>query len=194
MYHPDYFAGREDGHRQECWKRLDLLREHIKGGSLLDLGCSEGFYSFGLGDTCYPIRSIEKDIKSYGKCLRAQKECGVDVEFINGDILEEPFPLKWDNILYMSVHHHIIEQVGIGKATEFLNALSCNNPIMFFDIGQKNENCPEHLWHRLLPDTDDPEAWTHDYLEKNTEYKNITNIGSSPIHGIQRILWKLDNG
>lgn len=190
-YHPDYSSGVENGHRQDCHARLKLLKKYIKGGSLLDLGCSEGFYSFSFFDIC-DVTGIEQAEKEY---LHCQKRAGlIDIDFIRGDILTSFDVIEsqyWDTILYMSVHHHIIEQVGMEKATEFLKQISANGAQMFFDMGQKNENCPQHEWHQLLPDTDDSGQWTHDYLKKNTVYDNIEKIGSSPIHGIQRALWKL---
>lgn len=196
-YHPDYASGEDNGHRQDCHARLRLLKKHIKGGSLLDLGCSEGFYSFGLWDICgrakvmFPITAIEKNSGLYEQCLKSQEKHKTDIRFFNEDILDTFLARGWDNSLYMSVHHHIIEQVGYDSAEDFLFELSHNSKQMFFDMGQKNENCPQHSWHRLLPNTDDSEQWTYDYLKKNTVYDNIEKIGSSPIHGIQRALWKL---
>lgn len=195
-YHPDYYAKTETGHRQDCHARLKLLKKYIKGGSLLDLGCSEGFYSFGLADICAPVVAVEKDGKLFCGCLKSQEKHKTDITFLNDDILTdcsrwEYDEDEWDNILYMSVHHHLVEQGGFRRTGTLLSNLSVMSKQMFFDVGQKNENCPQHEWHRLLPDTDDSEQWTHDYLKKNTVYDKIEKIGSSPIHGIQRALWKL---
>ncbi len=193
-YHPDYYAKTETGHRQDCHARLRLLKQHIKGGWLLDLGCSEGFYSFGFAKICDYIVAIEQADEEYISAGLSQDEYGTRISFSQRSILDSfdiIEPDRWDAILYMSVHHHIIEQVGLEKAKDFLLRLSRNGKQMFFDMGQKNENCPQHEWHRLLPDTDDSEQWTYDYLKKNTVYDKIEKIGSSPIHGIQRALWKL---
>ena len=71
-YHPNYFQ-QGVAVRNDCQQRLDAIKGHVKGGSLLDVGCSEGFYSFGLADRCGPILAIDKELSLVQKCWKIKK-------------------------------------------------------------------------------------------------------------------------
>lgn len=201
-YHPNYY---EQGGavRHGCQQRLDLIRKHVKSGSLLDIGCSEGFYSFGLADRCKPVLAIDKELPLIQECHRIRKSHNVDVNFQHmwaDDLLVsmetlssiDGYPCEWDTCLYMSVHHHVVAQFGIERASEILCTLSQKCNCMFFDMGQKNEqNSTMHKWWRLLPPNVNQEQWLLEYLQENTVYTDIQLIGGSRIHNVERLLWKL---
>ena len=64
---------------------------------------------------------------------------------------------------------------------------------MFFDMGQKDENCPEHGWWQKLPNLDSSqEDWLKNYLQETTNCTKIEKIGSTFIHNTQRLLWKIE--
>lgn len=194
-YHPDYFKQQGNIVRSDCQKRLEVIDGHIQNGSLLDVGCSEGFYSFGLCGKCSPILAIDRESHLIKTCKSIQQNHTIAsiIDFENiglDDILEEDD--FWDSCLYLSVHHHIIEQFGCETARLMLKKLSEKCHTMFFDMGQKNEhNCTMHKWWQLLPPNTDQEAWLQEYLENNTVYTDIKPIGSSIIHNVERLLWKL---
>lgn len=194
-YHPNYFQQQGNIVRSDCQQRLELIDEHVKNGSLLDVGCSEGFYSFGLCKKCSPILAIDKEPDLIQTCKNIQQDHSITstIDFENiglGDVLEEDD--FWDSCLYLSVHHHIMEQFGCKTAKLMLKKLSKKCRTMFFDTGQKNEqNCAVHKWWQLLPSNTDQEAWLRKYLEVNTIYTDIQLIGSSSIHNVGRLLWKL---
>ena len=193
-YHPNYFQ-QGGAIRHDCQQRLELIKGHVQGGSLLDIGCSQGFYSFGLCQKCSPILAIDKESHSIKTCEKIRQNnsiaSAIDFECLSlDDILEEcDF---WDSCLYLSVHHHIVAQFGFEAAKLMLKRLSekCHN--MFFDMGQKNEqNCAMHKWWKLLPTNTDQKTWLREYLETSTVYTDIKLIGSSHIHNVGRLLWKL---
>lgn len=200
-YHPNYFQ-QGGAVRSGCQQRLDLIRKHVKSGSLLDIGCSEGFYSFGLADRCKPILAIDKERQLVRECHKMKESHKVDIDFHHVGVdkmlqsMETSFTdgyfCKWDVCLYMIVHHHIIAQFGIEKANKILRILSQRCSCMIFDMGQKNEqNCTMHKWWQLLPPNTDQEAWLSEYLATNTVYAHCQLIGSSQIHSVGRLLWKL---
>lgn len=191
-YHPNYFK-QSGAVRNNCQQRLDLIREHVQCGSLLDIGCSEGFYSFGLADRCKPILAIDKELPLVQACHKIKGSHDIDIDFqcMGVDKLLQS-TTTWDVGLYMSVHHHIIAQFGMETANKILQVLSRKCSYMFFDMGQKNEqNCEMHWWWKLLPPNTDQETWLREYLETNTIYTDIQLIGSSHIHNVRRLLWKL---
>ncbi len=191
-YHPNYFQ-QGGAVRSDCQKRLDIIRTYIKSGSLLDIGCSEGFYSFGLADICEPILAIDKEWSLIKECHRIQGSRNIDINFKHMEINELRHETEtWDTCLYMSVHHHIVAQFGMEAANGILGLLSQICDCMFFDMGQKNEqNCTMHKWWKLLPSNTDQEAWLSEYLAANTVYTHCQRIGSSRIHNVGRLLWKL---
>jgi hypothetical protein len=100
----------------------------------------------------------------------------------------------WDSILFLSVHHHLIEQSGMEEAGRLLRDLSTRGTQMFFDMGQKDEEgCEEHGWWQMLPKRGGVEEkeWLWLYLSSNTNYRRIDVIWSFPIHGTQRLLWRM---
>lgn len=191
-YHPDYFQ-QKGAVRHGCQQRLDLIRKHVRSGSLLDIGCSEGFYSFGMADRCKPIVAIDKEKPLIERCHQIKGSRMLHIDFWHMGIDELLPSIKtWDVCLYMSVHHHIIAQFGMEAANKILLTLSIKCDCMFFDMGQKNEhNCMMHKWWQLLPSNTDQEAWLQQYLETNTIYTDIHAIGSSMVHNVGRLLWKL---
>ena len=191
-YHPNYFR-QDSAVRHDCQQRLELIEKHICSGSLLDVGCSEGFYSFGLSDHCKPILAIDKEQQLIQACKTIKGSRSIDIDFqcmgVN-ELLQSAG--TWDGCLYMSVHHHIIAQMGMAVAGDILKTLSQRCDCMFFDMGQKNEqNCTMHKWWQLLPPNIDQETWLSDYLATNTTYTHRQLIGSSRIHSVRRLLWKL---
>jgi hypothetical protein len=191
-YHPNYFQ-QGGAVRNGCQQRLELIKKHTQGGSLLDIGCSEGFYSFGLSDRCKPIMAIDKELLLVQACRKIKGSHDVNIDFRHMNI-DELLQLTetWNICLYMSVHHHIIAQCGMEVANDILRTLSQRCDCMFFDVGQKNEqNCTMHKWWQLLPPNTDQEAWLSEYLSDNTVYAHCQLIGSSRIHNVGRLLWKL---
>ncbi len=196
-YHPNYFKSDKISNRKDCSKRLKKIRERVTYGSLVDIGCSGGFYSFGLQNVCDSILAFDIVSELIESCKKIQQEHRTSIDFRVGDvdnmleIIEENAP--WENILYMSIHHHIVRQFGFEKATEILTRLSKSCFKMFFDMGQKNEGCKEHEWWRILPDADNQVQWLTDYLISNTIFSAATVIGSSPVHGKKRYLFELES-
>lgn len=198
-YQLNFFDRSRKGHRKDCMERLALVREHaLGGGSLLDMGCDRGLFSFGLADMYSKVLGVDNCTETQQECnhLRDlhQQDFG-HVTFVQQSVSEMTVSLKPDEhttILYMSVHHHVIAQVGWKQANEHLRKLAEGCTQMFFDMGQKDERCPQHSWHRLLPEMPDPHAWLEDYIRHYTRFTGVHLIGSSPIHGIRRLLWKLE--
>lgn len=194
IYHTDFF-NKGNSHRKDLDKRLELITNNIDDGdTLLDIGTSGGYYSFGLRDHFKQITAIDGEQKFINECLDVQKRNNTDINFkcMNVDELLKGND-TWDCILYMSVHHHVIEQHGFNAAQDILNELSKRCNVMFFDMGQKNEkNCQMHKWWSMVPE----------YRSAIGLLKTMTwgtgfelhsggLIGSSDIHGIKRWLWKL---
>jgi len=198
-YHPDFFAGAGSSCRANCEERLAVLRRHVRGSSLLDIGCSGGYYSFGMRERLPDVVAIDEVPELVEGCLRVQEREGTDIDFRCVGLVEflDSAVRRWDNVFYLSVHHHIVEQEGNAKAAELLRRVSEVGDRLFFDMGQQNEKrCQGHSWWRMLPSLGDAsqEDWLREYLLTNTVFTSATVVGSSPIHGVRRMLWKLERG
>ncbi len=199
-YQNDYFRPeRGRAHRKACAPRLELVRSHARGGaSLLDLGCDQGYFTFGLAGMYTKVLGMDTCASTQEECLRRRDEHKDEfghVTFACGgalNVAHDLLPEQHTTILYMSVHHHVIAQEGWEAADACLRQLSEGCSQMFFDMGQKDERCPQHLWHRLLPEMPDPSVWLEGYIRKCTRFSKVSLIGSSPVHKIRRLLWKLE--
>ena len=193
-YHPDAFH--EDGSfRTDCEIRLDLIRENIDGKvpSILDVGCSGGYYSFKLRDKAVKIEAIDMVEDLIVRCQQTAKREGVgNITFQTSTLADYLLisPPHHAICLYMSVHHHVIQAHGWEMANYLLKMLSVKSPTLYFDMGQFNENCPSTGWWKYMPFTNDCEAWVKGYLEKETLYTDIKCIGKSTVHGVDRFFFK----
>lgn len=194
-YHPDYFNKEEKKSlRVGCKERLNNIRQHVRPGALFDIGCSNGYYSFGLSDICDRILAVDREQTLINQCNDKKKEYDVKgIKFKTMNITYNSIEGMWTNVLYLSIHHHVIAQLGYEAAAKLLMYISMYGKVMFFDMGQKNEKgCEGYNWWKMLPETKDIRGWLYKYLRANTIFSNVQEIGSSFVHGVRRILWKLE--
>ena len=194
-YHPDFFNKNEQSGRDRLQLdiRLDTIQKTTLSGTLLDVGCAGGYNSFALAkhfDSIYAFDMMSDEIERTKKI--AFKNKANHIKFRKESLAENlSKSVSYDVILYFSTHHHIINQNGIEKGGLMLNQLfqKCKK-VMFFDMGQKDERCPEHNWWQILP-FDSPDIWIKEHIEK---YTNIVpdKIGYTKIHNARRFLWKIE--
>ena len=192
-YHPNYFEG-GNAVRAECAARLECLRTNAEGRTMFDVGCSEGYNAFGLSGSFDDILAVDNVGKNIAYCRKlAQQHAVLNIRWEHGDFMDF-LDGRWDCVLYLSVHHHLCGQLGMEKASEVLGALSERGEMMLIDMGQKNEQgVSQYGWWRALPPTGgQQEEWMRSYLLENTRYMKAKCIGTFPIHGVRRFLWKLE--
>lgn len=107
--------------RPDAQPRLDYLKARLKGNTVLDIGCSEGYFSHELTKLGYSVIGIDidKNLIATARYLGAIQ--GLKVDFRVGDwrdIVRESD--HFDNIIYFSVLHNNINQVGKQRAFEDL--------------------------------------------------------------------------
>ena len=197
-YHPDFFKGGRS-HRHDCRTRLDCISKYIEDNTqILDIGCSGGYYSFGLSQRANNILAVDTEQNLINECNNIKERNDVtNVEFKVANIMDyiDSVDTEWDVILYLSTHHHVIGNYGFEKAATLMRTLSERTSQMFFDMGQKNEKgCTGHYWWNALPSLNgkDQDTWLRDYISENTEFTDLEIIGTSPIHKVTRSLWKLE--
>ncbi len=209
MYHKNYF---EEGasHRGGLEERLDLLVKHVKNPYVLDVGCSGGYFDFGLMDKRDDIKTIyamDKEPDLIDGCALTQREnMPNDVEankfiFFVAQSLSDyiAFPSarvengEANTCLYMSTHHHVIQKWGHEVAMFILQMLSLRFDQIIFDMGQKDEQgCDTYPWWNELPETENSKEWVRNYLLEYTGFDTVDCIGSTKVHGVDRWLFNLE--
>jgi SAM-dependent methyltransferase len=151
---------------EDRWMMIKQGIEETGSGSLLDLGCAEGFFVRKAAE--HSIFSIGVDIDSsrmgLGESARMvdqQERCGFVLASINGDLLNR-IP-QFDAVICFSVMHHIIRKHGRDVALAQLSQMrALTRKVFFFDIGQPDEG---GKWRKILSFMgDDPAAWIASFL------------------------------
>lgn len=188
-YHPNFFSPSTKVQRQECGRRLALIKPWVSG-KVLDIGCSEGYFSFGVSDVADTVLGIDWKQSLIDTCRRSQQRRCANVIFERADL--EQFLTRgrrWDTVLYLSVHHHIMGCHGMKAAGEILfRILENTTGNLLFDIGQKNEvHTGINNWWEGLPDGD-PDEWVRGLL-KDAGAKTIKKLGAFEFSKAMRGLW-----
>ena len=196
-YHPNYFNP-EGAHRSDCEHRMNMIKETLsEAPSVIDVGCSGGYYSFAMRDKYNGyVFGIDTEDDLIEGCQKLAVDNDVDgVVFQRLELSDYLINEKerFNVALYMSAHHHVIARHGMKLANYLLKTLSNRCKVMYFDMGQKSENCPSTSWWNLLTACPDQKKWLVDYLFENTVYKKIEIIGSSKIHDTDRYFIRMSN-
>ncbi len=184
--------------RTKCPERLAMLLKYCSG-NLLDVGCAEGFFSRGVAHRCDAVFAID-NVKSNISAARdgpleqevKAKPATAAITFAHMGVEEwiVQSGAVMDTILYMAVHHHLIEQIGMPKARSVLRELmALTEGNLIFEMGQKNENDVKHFgWWKALP-PGDPDDFIADELTA-AGARCVEKIGTTPVHGVHRGLWR----
>jgi len=210
-YQPDYFDGGPSHRPRSAHEyRLSAIREATAPGRrMLDVGCSQGYFSFGMRHRMDSICGYDNVPGNVQYCREVAQKHGVhNVRFTQADAVQVPTLIKGpvDLILYMGVHHHVIEDYGWDTASETLRGLSsllAPDGCMIFEMGQKDEQgASMHRWWQMLPDvaldSGDGRAdqqgaleWTREYATTASGLLGIERLCSTKIHGVDRWVLKL---
>lgn len=187
-YHPNFFAPSGRVQRHHCEQRLAKILPFVSG-SVLDIGCSEGYFSFGVAGQADYVQGIDHHQRNIDTCRRYQEKRASNVIFERADLERYIQSSRaWDTTLYLSVHHHVRGCNGVDKAAEILaRILSITRGNLLFDIGQKNEVHTTNNWWKGLPDGD-PDEWVRGLLE-DAGAKVIDKLGAFEFAGAMRGLW-----
>ena len=120
--------------RPDSAARLEFILNHISGETILDIGCSEGYFSRPLLEKGYDVLSVDID-KNYLYAaryltttanLKGNFICKSWEDVINGR--------EFDNVLYLSVLHNEINAVGEVQAFENLKLMRGRVKQLFIEV------------------------------------------------------------
>jgi len=110
--------------RQDSQERLEWIVKHLAGGTVLDIGCSEGFFSRALSERSCQVTSVDTDHK-----LIAAARYLTTTANLPGDFRCERWQdtlsgeASFDSILYLSVLHNEINAMGEEEAFSSLERM-----------------------------------------------------------------------
>jgi len=120
--------------RSDSKARLDYILKHLKGDTVLDIGCSEGYFSHELAKRGYTVTGVDtnNDLVSIARYLATIQ--GIKVDFKTADWRDILRNNTFDNILYFSVLHNTINAAGEKAAFDDLELFRSRVGQLFVEI------------------------------------------------------------
>ena len=186
VYHPIQLA---NGHlrrgERSCDDRWELIGPALSRhriGTVLDLGCAEGFFvrQAATIEGCIAL-GVDADIR---RLTVAQTASALDERYNAGFMLAritaefiDRLP-EFDAVLFLSVLHHIMAERGESYARDLMQRLRRKTKaLMIFDMGQSNEI--GQTWSRHLPAMGaEPQRWIAGFLA-SAGYSSVEVLGEA---------------
>lgn len=189
QYQPITLGGTKSQGSRECeirWSAVRSALERFECRSMIDLGCSEGYYvlqsaRLGLG-FCV---GVDFDLRRIWTCQnQVVLEEVHNAAFLVSEITPkfvDSMP-KFDAVVFLSVLHHILAASGADRARELLRSISRRvAKAMIFEMGQCDER--SERWAPLLPDMGgDPHSWIAEFL-RSSGFATVEKVAETPSYG-----------
>lgn len=132
--------------RPDSSKRLDVIKRQLVGNTVLDIGCSEGFFARGLARLGYKVTAIDCEPKLIAAARYLSTIENLDIDYRVGDWYDIVQTMdNFDNILMLSVIHNDMKRVGVGRGVQLLWALNQKAKRLFLEV-PNNDN--ERQWNK----------------------------------------------
>lgn len=151
--------------------RLKWLLGNLKGKTVLDIGCSEGYFSNELAKRGYKVIGVDIDRDLISIARYTANIQGLDTKFITGDWREVIRDYQhFDNILYFAVLH---------------NQINANGDVKSFEDLELFRGRAEQLYCEV-PDIEKQPDWAYifspDRFEPALEFRTKLNIQEKFVH------------
>ena len=161
-----YSGGARDSKTR--WQAIEPVLVATKAGSLVDLGCSEGYYVTRAAKAGLPFCvGVDFDQRRMFTCTNQVVLADLPhAGFMMGSVepsLIDALP-RFDAVVFLSVLHHLMYQQGVDYCTAIMKALATKTgKVCFFEMGQSDEH--KESWANDVPDMgSDPHAWIQDFV------------------------------
>jgi len=160
--------------------RLKLIENQLTGHSILDIGSHSGYFSLKLAQEDYFVVGVDQDKVIINKANLVQKKYGIS----NAAFLYYPINIEsvkklpiFDNIIYLSIHHHMIKIHGYDKATEIFKIIAKKTKYkLFFDFPYPKDYSGNPLFEDKIPNMgDNPDLWIKNYLYE-VGFSNVKSL------------------
>ncbi len=177
-YHP-LSLNDSSGSKRNVTDRSELIKPNLVGHSCLDIGCQAGFFSFTMSSDSMWVTGIDRDPVILRKANLLKKKFNIkNVDFKELEINEETLSSmpNFDNVLYLSIHHHMIKVYGYKRASEILKIIASKTSRMFFDFPYYEDIKNIEVFSEIPDMGDDPHKWMRDYLTDHG-FASVTLLG-----------------
>lgn len=124
----DFKVWRKDSH-----KRLDFVLSNLVGKTVLDIGCSEGYFSRELAKRDYNVTSLDTSRKRLAVTRYLSTINNIELDYYLGRWQDHLDGKHFDNILFLSVFHHDILSLGVENAFKQLERFRGKTERLFFE-------------------------------------------------------------
>jgi cyclopropane fatty-acyl-phospholipid synthase-like methyltransferase len=174
IYQPVVTTSGYSGGVRECEARWDAIAPVLAASearSLVDLGCSEGYYVLRAARAGLPFNlGIDFDQRRMFTCtgqmvLQDLPHAGFLMSPVDETLLEA-LP-RFDAVIFLSVIHHMMYQEGVDYARRILQLVAARTgKVCFFEMGQSDEH--KESWAKKMPDMGpDPHEWVRRFALDN---------------------------
>ena len=147
---------------EKRWKIIKKKLEKDKINNLLDIGSAEGYFLKKTSKMGIMSLGLEADERRYflSSVINEEKKNYAVINNVISTKLIRALP-QFDTVLYLSVHHHIVANIGNHSANKILIEIfkKCKKS-MFFETAMKGENS---------------KSWSNNY-RKNLNFVTEVNI------------------
>jgi len=152
-------------------QRLESIRHHVdfRGKTVLDLGCSGGYFSFNVAPVAKRVVGVDgdRDVIEQNVALASQK-CIDNIIFLNASLTQQFIAAlpEFDIVLFLSVFHHMLtasdaydwnSEASRNEAFNTLLVIRRKARVLVFEMGYPDEG---YDWSPKLPPMEpDPVTW-----------------------------------
>jgi len=184
--------------RADSLQRLKYIKENIIGETVLDIGCSEGYFSRELAKAGFRITAVDKSKGLVAAARYLSAINGLDISYQVSEWKEAiDNSQQVDNVLFLSVLHNDMKNIGVEEGLKKLQAFRGKAKRVFFEVPN---NTGEAQWMKDgFPKFDFHVSG--DILEKSMEMsieqrwpgvRSIFLMGSDG-HKVSEPEWNVDN-
>ena len=151
--------------------RLESIRSHLdfRGKSVLDLGCSGGYFSLNIASEAKQVLGVDGDAEVIRQNVALASEKGIrNVKFLEASLTRQfisDLP-EYDIVLFLSVFHHMLGASDAydwnseslrSEAFDTLGEIRKKARVLVFEMGYPDEG---YDWSTKLPPmVPDPVSW-----------------------------------
>lgn len=181
LYQPIFGSKVQRELTRQCEDRWMVFSKYLptKKGSVLDIGCNIGYFSFKCTEQGHFAYGIEADDFNITCCnaiksVTKTKNCVFVKQLIDTDFIDQ-MP-AFDTIINLSVFHHWVKVYGFDTAKKMMQQLANKCSCLIFETGQSTETGSQ--WPEILSFMGDrPDQWIEMFL-RDLGFKEINMIGT----------------
>jgi len=126
--------------RPDSPQRLQYILGKLAGKTVLDIGCSEGYFTIELAKRGYSVTALDADPRRVAvtRYLSTIRNLKVSCEVGKWETFLQK-PAHFDSILFLSVFHHNMLRMGVEEAFKSLRLLRGKSDRLFLETPLSSE-------------------------------------------------------